>query len=70
VLGESLAMADPDLAFYVECNEALRARHEALLERATKLERALNEIVCIADDATSFDGYVDIAGVAERALDN
>jgi regulator of replication initiation timing len=43
-LGEVLAMADPDLAFYVESNEALRLRNEALLERVAKLEEALELI--------------------------
>jgi hypothetical protein len=54
VLGESLAMADPDLAFYVECNEALRARHEALLERVAKLERAYEELLDLAMDMRSY----------------
>jgi hypothetical protein len=52
-LGEVLAMADPDLAFYVESNEALRQRNEALLERVAKLERALEyEHGHTLDDAT------------------
>jgi hypothetical protein len=46
-LGEVLAMADPDLASYVEKNEGLRLRNEALLKRVAKLERALDEAVAI-----------------------
>jgi hypothetical protein len=61
VLGESLAMADPDLAFYVECNEALRARHEALRERVAKLETALERIAWAQPDAA-------VKELAERAL--
>jgi hypothetical protein len=57
VLGESLAMADPDLAFYVECNEVLRARHEALRERVAKLERA-HEAIVMNLDGQAADGNI------------
>jgi hypothetical protein len=68
--GTRLAMADPDLAFYVESNEALRLRNEALLERVTKLERAL-ETIADPDWASvyPYETFKETKRIARKALD-
>jgi hypothetical protein len=57
---ETLVMADPTLAGYV-------ARNEALRERVTKLERALEEIASAAERVPDWRHMVH---VAREALDD
>jgi hypothetical protein len=60
-LGAILSMADPTVAGYV-------ARHEALLQRVAKLERALEIVMDRLDNEADSFGRVPITGDEIRTL--